>query len=359
MFAVGGFHAGRRLRSVYPVLALLLFPACNDRTVIPPTDGKPPAAVQDLAAVATTSSSITLTWTAPGDDSLTGRATAYDLRFSTAAITPASFQQATPVTGLSVPLTSGTIESVLVTDLRSSTAFYFALKTADEVPNWSGLSNAVPAATSRDTIPPAAITDLEVTSVSATTATLAWTAVGDDGREGRVSSYDVRFSLSPITEENFASGDTASGRPVPGPPGSTESMTVGGLENALSYYFALRALDDALNPSPLSNVVLGRTQADTIPPQTILTFGVRTVTDTSITLIWVAPGDDGRTGRAAAYDLRYSIFPLTAENWSGARRAAGVPAPAAPGVLEVYTLLPLRQRTTYYIALKAADEVPN
>ena len=38
---------------------------------------------QALAQV--TPNSVTLTWTAPGDDSLTGNATRYDIRYSTAA----------------------------------------------------------------------------------------------------------------------------------------------------------------------------------------------------------------------------------------------------------------------------------
>ena len=44
-----------------------------------------------------------------------------------------------------------------------------------------------------------------------------------------------------------------------------------------------------------------------------------------VTLIWTSPGDDGYTGVAAAYDIRYSTTPIDDSNFG---RAAGL-APAA------------------------------
>jgi hypothetical protein len=87
--------------------------------------------------------SATLYWTAPGDDSLTGRATAYDIRYSLSPITAANFPLATRVVGVPAPKTAGSAESLLVTDLVAESGYYFALKTADEAANWSRISNAV------------------------------------------------------------------------------------------------------------------------------------------------------------------------------------------------------------------------
>ena len=36
----------------------------------------------------------------------------------------------------------------------------------------------------------------------------------------------------------------------------------------------------------------------------------------SVTLIWTAPGDDSLTGTATRYDIRYSLFPITDENFA-------------------------------------------
>jgi hypothetical protein len=57
-------------------------------------DAIPPAAVTDLAATSPTTSSIVLTWTAPGDDGSIGRATTYDIRYlaGTIPITDANWE---------------------------------------------------------------------------------------------------------------------------------------------------------------------------------------------------------------------------------------------------------------------------
>ena len=106
--------------------------------------------------------SVTLTWTAPGDDSLAGTAAAYDLRYSTAAITSTNFAAATRVAGMAAPAASGSAETVTVTGLLSATTYYFAIKAADEAGNWAPLSNVVSRATAAvpDTVPPAPVRDL-------------------------------------------------------------------------------------------------------------------------------------------------------------------------------------------------------
>jgi len=111
-----------------------------------------------------THNSVKLAWTVPGDDSLTGRATSYDLRFSTTPITATNFASATRFVATPVPGLSGARDSVVVTGLSPQTTYHFAIKTADEVPNWSGVSN-IPTATTLeapDVTPPAAIRDLRI-----------------------------------------------------------------------------------------------------------------------------------------------------------------------------------------------------
>ena len=106
-------------------------------------DNIPPAEVSDLAVISRSNTSLTLTWTAPGDDGLSGTASEYDIRFSTSAIdTEASWEVATLVSDPPTPQAPGSNDTFTVTGLRSGTRYYFALKTADEVPNWSDLSNS-------------------------------------------------------------------------------------------------------------------------------------------------------------------------------------------------------------------------
>ena len=104
-----------------------------------------PMAVTDLAAEhRPKSGSVYLYWSAPGDDVMDGRASRYDIRYSAGEITEANFASATEVSGEPVPGEPGYRQGYEVLGLSPDQTYYFALKTADETPNWSGLSN-VPA----------------------------------------------------------------------------------------------------------------------------------------------------------------------------------------------------------------------
>lgn len=111
----------------------------NDLWRLTLPDVTAPATVTTLSP-SMSSDGATITWTAPGDDGSQGTACAYDLRYSTATITAANFDQATPIpTGN--PHVPGTVESAEVTDLNGCSWYSFALKTRDGNGNWSGLSN--------------------------------------------------------------------------------------------------------------------------------------------------------------------------------------------------------------------------
>jgi len=111
-------------------------------------DTTAPAAVSNLAASGATSSSIDLSWTAPGDDGSTGTATSYDVRYSTATITEGNWGSATQATGEPTPSVAGTGENLTVSGLTASTLYYFAIKTSDEIPNVSAISDIASLTTS-------------------------------------------------------------------------------------------------------------------------------------------------------------------------------------------------------------------
>ncbi len=106
-----------------------------------PGDVTAPSAITDLAASDATVNSILLTWTSPGDDGDTGTASTYDIRYSTSEITTNTWGSATTASGEPTPAASGTEQTFTATGLLGGTEYYFAMKTGDEVPNWSDLSN--------------------------------------------------------------------------------------------------------------------------------------------------------------------------------------------------------------------------
>ena len=91
--------------------------------------------------------------------------------------------------------------------------------------------------------------------------TLVWTAPGDDGFEGAAAEYDLRYSIAPITPENFVDAARVDDVSRPGAAGARQRAKVTGLEANQLYYFALKAADDAGNWSMLSNVAF-RTAPD-------------------------------------------------------------------------------------------------
>jgi len=238
------------------LLALAL--ACSDDSGVKPgVDRTAPAQVRDLRAQEVSGRTVLLTWTAPGDDGTEGQAARYDIRYSSGVLSEAVWDSATKVSPPAVPKAAGQVESLSVTGLAPR-SWSFALKASDEVPNWSPMSN-VSSATLVDTFPPGPVADLAAGFATMVGVDLTWTAPGDDGGEGQASEYDLRYALTPITEENWDEALRVEGVPAPRSAGSPESFTVGDLEPGETYSLALKAIDRAGNGAVLSTVVNRRT----------------------------------------------------------------------------------------------------
>jgi len=248
------------------------------------------AAVLAPAALAQSSadSTVLLTWTAPGDDGAVGRASGYDIRYRTVTISGTDslswWNAATQVTGEPAPSNAGVTDSMRVLGLQPLTTYYFMVRTADEIPNWSGFSNVAVRSTSGDNVAPGAIADLTITGSTGTSLALRWTAPGDDGSSGTAATYDIRYSTSQITNANWSSATPATGEPAPAAAGTVQTFNLAGLSGSQTYYVAIRTSDDNDNVSSLSNVVNGTT-VDTIPPAPVRDLSY-----------WLAPGLPGGAG---------------------------------------------------------------
>lgn len=121
-----------------------------------------------------------------------------------------------------------------------------------------------------DSTPPATVTDLRVAAVTESSATLVWTAPGDDGNEGVAQAYDLRWSLTAMEEWNWASASPVPLPPSPRAAGSPETLAVAGLWARTPYHFALRTSDEAGNRSALSNVARDTTAGGDPPEEPVL-----------------------------------------------------------------------------------------
>lgn len=115
---------------------LNVYNAMEDETV-------PPGPIQDLATVSSSQKSITVQWTATGDDGTSGTASRYEVRYSTSVITAANFSQATLATNLPSPQPPGTLETFEVTGMNPNNSYYIAVQAFDNAGNGSGISNVV------------------------------------------------------------------------------------------------------------------------------------------------------------------------------------------------------------------------
>ncbi|HAH08158.1 MAG TPA: hypothetical protein DCM05_16810 [Elusimicrobia bacterium] len=98
---------------------------------------------------------------------------------------------------------------------------------------------------------------------------------------------------------------------------------------------------------------------DTTPPAAVTDLAAVSTAAGQAELRWTAPGDDGLSGRAAAYLVRYSTAgPLTPSNFSGAR-SLSAPAPASPGSAEAFVVYGLESGKLTHFAVRGKDEAGN
>jgi len=107
-----------------------------------------------------------------------------------------------------------------------------------------------------DITPPDAIMDLSAEcGGSYGTAFLTWTATGDDGNVGQATRYELGYSESPITNDNFNDPSVVkiTDIPAPKPSGQPESLVVTFPDISILYYLAIVAYDDVDLRSPVDS----------------------------------------------------------------------------------------------------------
>lgn len=139
--------------------AAILF-ACSCDNVNGPPDTTAPGAIVNLAVSRTTFDSVTLSWTAPGDDGGAGRAARYLVRYWTAPAYTFVWDAATPVaeTAIPAPAAPGTRQECTIGGLTAFRLVYCVVRTVDEAGNLAPLSNRITTAAE----PPVATSDAEV-----------------------------------------------------------------------------------------------------------------------------------------------------------------------------------------------------
>jgi subtilisin family serine protease len=100
-------------------------------------------------------------------------------------------------------------------------------------------------------------------------------------------------------------------------------------------------------------------EPDSIAPAAVSDLAASNAASNTMDLSWTATGDDGFTGTASYYDVRYSDAPITEVNFFDAAQASGAPDPGPSGTAEAMTVTGLDFSTLYYFAVKVLDEYGN
>jgi chitodextrinase len=191
-------------------------------------------------------------------------------------------------------------------------------------------------------LPPARIGNLAAApGPNSGEARLTWTAVGDDSLAGQASSYDLRWSRSPISGANWIQA-TRLTTFAPLPSGSPENRVFGWLPAGETCYFALRARDLAGNESALSNLASVALPADTVAP-ILSNIHVQNITPTSARIAWStneAADGEVRYGKTVAYEL-------------------GSIGESARVTTHLLTLSGLEPTTVYHFQVRSADAAGN
>ena len=217
-----------------------------------------PGAPTGLTVTGTTSSTVSLSWTAPA-----GTVTGYDVYLGGTLL---------PANGVTATV-SGT--TAVVSGLSSSTSYTFTVS-AVNVKGTGTQSASVQATTSLGA--PAAPAGLTVTGTTTTTASLSWTAPS-----GPVSGYNVYLGGTELP----ANGVTATV--------SGTTAVVSGLSVSTSYTVTVQAYNQA-GSSPQSAPVTATTSM--VAPLAPTGLTVTGTTSSSVSLSWTAPA-----GTVTGYDV--------------------------------------------------------
>jgi hypothetical protein len=261
------------------LLLLSISFACSDKkptTPIKYPDQTPPAKISSLWICDENPTWADICWYAPGDDSLTGKATAYDIRFDQSPITDSSWDSCDIAVQTLVPRDPTVGERFRLTGLDSGVTYLVAIRAVDEVGNWSALSNVI-TVNEFDTLPPCTITDLIGIHLDDSTYTLQWTAPSDSGSDLKVSSYEIKYSLDTIDLTNWDSATNLGQFLIPLTPSLTQTVTFVWPTEDTVIYFAIRSRDASGNFSSISNLHRARNSGGTIIIPTDTTSGMDTL----------------------------------------------------------------------------------
>jgi len=282
----------------------------------------PPAPVTDLYATqGIYETEVKLSWISPGDDGKTGILkpnSKFKIQYSLSGNELWNIDNS-QITISTYNISPGSLQTYIITGLTPTLTYYFRLWTLDEYNNCSSISNGATTWAQIDSIPPNPVTDLTADRIDCVEGQirLTWTTPGDNGSVGVLlpgSKFKIQYSSwTGVTWSIYSTQKTIL-LSDPANPGEKKMTYIFGLNPKVTYYFCLWTSDEGDRWSSESNKPSTWAQIDVNPPGRITTLiATPGNSEGKINLNWIAPGDNGYSGRANFYEIRYSTAYLTTE----------------------------------------------
>ncbi len=293
-----------------------------DALIVTNPETIPPVDVGDLVAqTGPDKGSIDLSWTAPGDDGITGTASEYIFRYAESEIiTQGDWDAATDLEGEPVPSAGGTNEQWRVNGLDPTKVYHFAMRAKDDAGNMSGLSNSadgqpnMPAAVGVGTYDNSS-DDILFTGTwdhydvsGPYNATLQYTNVEDNKAVMQFTGTMVSLLYTKYTSRGNYEIIIDGGAPI----------TLNAYGTALQWQ---QRWDSPLLSAGTHTLVIRHpgggkyidvdaiivSEPEAVPPAAISDLSASSGAAVgAVNLNWTAPGDDDMTGTASSYIVRYA-----------------------------------------------------
>lgn len=268
----------------------LLNKSVSARSSLP--DVTPPASVAD--AVVTPGSlegQIALSWSAPGDDGVTGTVDRYVIRYSTSLLSAQNLSLASLYAQAIIPRTPGGREGLLMSGFQGGTVYFFSVSGVDDAGFEGGISNVVSINAQYDVTPPGKIGLLTLSlDERSQEVVVKFTASGDDGTLGTAAGYDIRYSSTLMTTGSASLGTAYVSTLAAASYGQVEvlRMSLRVFTKGVTTYLSVAAKDERGNVGTYPNIVtFVRPLDNTIPNAPVRVRG-QTQSDGSWKLTWDA-----------------------------------------------------------------------
>ncbi len=231
--------------------------------------------------------------------------------------------------------------------LTPSTSYDVVVRAQDLSGNVDTNTVSMTASTSADKTAPVFAGASGVSGATLTSLTVNWPSATDDATATANIVYDVCETTTPGGCTAF----TANG--ATGVSGTSTTFT--GLSDNTTYYFVVRARDQAGNEDTNTQQVSGMTSKDTTPPSAGAIKPVGTATVTSLALSWGIATDN----YSSQTNISFSIY----EGVGGAPSSYTSPIDSGitqtSGSTNTFTVTGLQPSTTYCFVVRATDQAGN